>query len=237
VGDFGGLAEALYSRFLLRDVFGKIVPGTLLLLSLVHPYFPMWSGLKEWPWPVWLFLIGLSWLLGFAVQAFGEKTHIIRHYPKVLEKIGWREIRAHDPQLMDLNGKRIPGEYQILHGEKNWADFCHDFNEVASKDFTLPERVERFIVIKEACGNGFVAMILGLSKVLVYLTIKSSVICYLSEIRQDLQMLKHIGLLALVGLVVVALFFMHRIHVSREFCYMITALWRLSPPDSEKPPE
>lgn len=69
------LIEALYSRFLLVDVFGKIMPGFVVLCSAVMTFWspgPAVAGLRplgSWGWAV---VVGLSWILGLGVQSLGQ---------------------------------------------------------------------------------------------------------------------------------------------------------------------
>ena len=72
--------DALYRDFLLRDLFAKVVPGSIVLFAAA-------TGLGFVPislsvgWPLAILLAGGAWLAGFAVQSIGEMLRLIRHYP------------------------------------------------------------------------------------------------------------------------------------------------------------
>ena len=85
------LVDALYSRFLLRDFFGKIVPGLLLLFTLgivfVSPEDCAPGTCRDiimaLPLGVWVAIFGAAWIAAIAVQSFGEWAKLFRYYPKI----------------------------------------------------------------------------------------------------------------------------------------------------------
>jgi hypothetical protein len=88
------LVEALYSRFLLADVFGKIVPGFVVLYSAVMTFWSSSSALARvnelgsWGWPA---VFGLSWALGLALQRVGQRVRLADEF----RDLGaWYELRA-----------------------------------------------------------------------------------------------------------------------------------------------
>src|SRR4030042_2781472 len=85
MSDLSNLFSAFYSQFVLRDFFGKIIPGFLLILSIAvsltssketDKYLEAMSG-----W-MWLMTGGVSWIGGFLVQSFGEACGFFRAFPK-----------------------------------------------------------------------------------------------------------------------------------------------------------
>jgi hypothetical protein len=78
------LVDAIYFRFLGRDLFGKAMPGLLLLSTcasaLTSPAAVM-GFLGSLQWPGWLALLGQAWLAGFALQHLGRALRLIRYYP------------------------------------------------------------------------------------------------------------------------------------------------------------
>lgn len=77
------LLTIIYNKFYLRDLFGKIVPGLVLFLSIyiaVDHYLHN-IGLQL-NWILIIILLGSSWVLGFCVQSFGESIFLIRYYTK-----------------------------------------------------------------------------------------------------------------------------------------------------------
>lgn len=123
------LVEALYSRFLLRDVFGKIVPGTILLSGLllgVFGFAALLNVLKQLPVPTWPLLYGAAWLGGFAIQ---QVPHVfgISH---VYDKKAYKSLSAFN---------------QALRGFR-----------IRNRDNPIDQQqLERYIIIKESCGNAF----------------------------------------------------------------------------------
>ena len=78
------IIEAFYQYFLLRDVFAKIVPGFFVISSFTWIWqnstlFAYSTGSLSW---YLVFVgIGLCWLLGFAIQSFGEAIGAVKHCP------------------------------------------------------------------------------------------------------------------------------------------------------------
>jgi hypothetical protein len=62
--------NTFYSKFILRDFFGKIVPGSILLSSIATSLMSLTRTLKYMDsmsgW-MWLFFVGIRWIAGFAV--------------------------------------------------------------------------------------------------------------------------------------------------------------------------
>lgn len=71
------LVSAFYDRFLLRDVFGKAVPGATFLLALAAE--GQWAELQavlyqldSFDLPTLLLLLGFAWIAGVGVQEAGH---------------------------------------------------------------------------------------------------------------------------------------------------------------------
>lgn len=135
--------NVIYSHFILRDLFGKIVPGSMVLIMLVwysanFSYLEKLFDLSLWPW---LILIGLAWIIGFAIQSLGEFF------------LGWFKWGyRYFPKVEGIKGKKRELE--------NWYNiYVIEFlNTYATENEIKLD--ERMVVIKEACGNGFIATIL-----------------------------------------------------------------------------
>ncbi len=131
--DLAALFDSFYSKFVLRDLFGKIVPGILLILgvcigilgvekiSILH---------SKMTFATWIIVGGFSWLLGFVVKYIGEKLHLLRTHPKNIDKT-----------------------------RKEFFPDLHSFH----KNSTTHEKVhaERLNIIKEAVGNGAISLLLS----------------------------------------------------------------------------
>jgi hypothetical protein len=190
------LFDAFYDRLVLRDFFGKIIPGLMLLSTI---YFCLPSQLNNVPKLDyiqnisslgWIAISGLAWLLTFSVQSFGEsigvKKKLIIYYPK-----------------------------DKFSDDEKFFEFKIKFNEVAFQD--EKSQNERFVVIKEACGNGYVTILISGVLVILYL---------LAEYMQSKEeLLKTIlkdnwPMLLFTVFVLFYLQRMHYIHVDRQYKHM-----------------
>ena len=128
--DLAALFESFYSKFVLRDLFGKIVPGMLLLFGVCLGLLDMKTvGLliSDLTFGVWIVTAGFSWLLGFVVQYVGEGARLLRTHPK---GVGKTRNEFH-PDLA------------MFHDNSSSREAIH---------------AERLNIIKEACGNGAVSL-------------------------------------------------------------------------------
>jgi len=154
--DLNNLFDAFYTRFVLKDFFGKIIPGLLLLFAsavLLLPSNNIMSDLGKIPVWGWLIIYGFGWIVGFAIQALGEITHLITYSPNVDKNI-------------------------LIWMVDNKLRF--KFNEVA-----VPyekQYIERMSIIKESCGNAYVAL-LGFILLLFLSKFKILWACNLEGIR------------------------------------------------------
>ena len=87
--DTSDVVGSLYTRLVLRDIFGKVVPGSLVLAAAYSAFVSSAPSpvvtlrrLGEAPFGIWIMLIALGWLTAFAIQSFGERTRLFRCYPK-----------------------------------------------------------------------------------------------------------------------------------------------------------
>lgn len=129
--DLDTLVSGLYDRLVLRDLFGKVVPGTIwltIILAALAPQTNLVDAIGGHGLAVTLLLLGCAWLSAFILQALGEKTHFLRNCPK-------RETRTTFYQRLAQFGDTADGNARM--------------------------HAERLLVIKEACGNGGMALITG----------------------------------------------------------------------------
>lgn len=189
MNELSTLFDSFYSRFVLRDLFGKIVPGMMLLSAMVVSLTSSSSiliyiaSVSFWFWSV---IFSVSWILAFAVQALAEKYGYIRYYPEEMDKI----------QSYDMNIQ---------------------FNKISSK--LDRQQVERLIVIKEACGNGYTSLSISLLLLVAdgILDIYSSGTPFMQWIFGELFS-KGLVLIVLLG-VIYFLREMHFIQVDQEYKY------------------
>lgn len=125
--------DSLYSRLVLRDLFGKIIPGFILLSALLASLEPVAKvDVKDLPWAAWVLAFGFAWITGFGIQSFGEHVTIrgrrlLSYYPDGVTDAQFREKLVNFVKLPDYE------KYKQDH--------------------------ERLVVIKEACANTYLALI------------------------------------------------------------------------------
>lgn len=126
------LVGALYGRLLLRDLFGKIVPGWIVLSGVVLRLDMSTTGslLAFDSGAVRLAIgAGLAWVTSFALQQLGEFTGYLRYWP------------------------------DSLSDRRNRYDLRISFHRLASVDEQMQH--ERMVVIKEATGLASVALLIS----------------------------------------------------------------------------
>lgn len=77
------IINIIYNRFYLRDLFGKIIPGLVFISAnyFVANKLFLVPDIKVDVFLV-VVLLGISWVLGFCMQSFGELIKLIRYFPK-----------------------------------------------------------------------------------------------------------------------------------------------------------
>jgi hypothetical protein len=142
----------LYTGFLLRDFAGKIVPGMLLLFSIASMYRAprqMIADLKkETPIFAILLVAGFAWTITLGTQSLAEGLRIWHYFPQ-----GNGNPSAHF-SVKDLFAPAVDQDFDRSTLEVD------QFQRKATED--EKQQYERFVVIKEACGNMFVAGLLSL---------------------------------------------------------------------------
>ncbi|MFQ5853879.1 MAG: hypothetical protein ACE5JU_25245 [Candidatus Binatia bacterium] len=136
MSDLRDLFDSLYSQFILRDFFGKIVPG-LLIIAIVaislSPPSDVLEEIKALRTITWFFISGFAWLISFGIQYLGELLGLIRHYP--------------------TNKYHPTNKYR---DEKSFYKALIKFQGCATEyESRAHERAE---VIREATGNGSLAL-------------------------------------------------------------------------------
>jgi hypothetical protein len=172
----------LYFHFILRDLFGRIVPGFALLSSVGFSLSPSkaLAAYNELSAGMWIVLLSASWTIGYALQALGESHGWILNRPE----------QVHE----NIALTREMVFFQIAAAEEKW-----NYDRLAS--------------IKEACGNGYLA--LSLSLLLV-------AICSLIRALQNKSILHVEDILLAVIIMILAVGAiwymrnMHRVHSDRQ---------------------
>jgi hypothetical protein len=163
--EFAYIVESLYSKFLLRDFCGKIIPGFIVIfVGTFILFFPNCSiskvfHLSFWGW---LLFLGIAWITGFIVQSFGQLIHLIsyEYKDKKGEKVNdgeneqWSKIKHILNNVCIFEGptrSEIQQREQMFEKELQFFEYATDDEK---------QQRERTVVIKEAAGNGFVALII-----------------------------------------------------------------------------
>ena len=156
MGGFGDAINNLYRQFLLRDVLSFVTPGAIVVLSVLLLYMPPESRLSSlfayslsFHWLLYIPLFGLFFMVGFAVQCFGEIIGLIRIH---LDAKGCYRQRFKIflckkwDDKSNMWWKKAYEEVFAFYGtiEKN------------ENERALIQR-ERLVVLKQMCANGFVA--------------------------------------------------------------------------------
>jgi hypothetical protein len=145
------LFDAFYSKMILRDFFGKIVPWLIVLSTVAVCIW--WeeislSDLTKILGSVsvlgWLTVFGAAWITGISIQCFGES------FPP----------RCPKKRLLGYFPAEIPNSKAFF---ESWVNF----RDIASPQVLVD--AERFVVIKEVCGNASVSLAISLSFVIVYI--------------------------------------------------------------------
>ena len=87
--DLRGLFDGLYDKLVLRDLFGKVVPGSAFLLyafSALLGIDTVDRFLNKMTVVLWVIAIGFAWLLAFALQFLGESCGMLRTHPSIHQK-------------------------------------------------------------------------------------------------------------------------------------------------------
>lgn len=77
--------DALYRKLILRDIFGKIVPGFLVISSLslrLDSAELMQAVIGKAGVAVWVVVAATSWLIALAMQSLAEATGLVRFWPQ-----------------------------------------------------------------------------------------------------------------------------------------------------------
>jgi hypothetical protein len=207
----------LYTGFLLRDFCGKIVPGVFLLFSICTIYRDprrlLQNITKELPIFTLILLAGFAWIITLGTQSFAEGLGIWSYFPSV-------DVTS-PAQVHKI------GMLRNLLGAGDDSDFDKDTLKVVEFQVNATEdqkqQYERYVVIKEACGNLFVAGLFSLPAWLYGFYVRNEVLRH--RLNAKFRFLNRIpeGSLTLsilyVLLVMVGLHRMHEQHVHRQLQY------------------
>lgn len=130
---YSALVDAFYSRFILRDFFGKIIPGIVFLISISLTLISKGDALWQYRYIsngwIWIIYISIAWFIGLGLQTFGNNCGITLDKP------------------IEINRNKRESVYDL-------------FKEYIKGN--LKNHNERFVVIKEALGNCSVSLIFSI---------------------------------------------------------------------------
>ena len=143
-----------YTRFVLRDVMGKVIPGLVAILGTISAATNTswtWNHLRDLkPFEV-LFLIGLAWNTTLFLQSAGDATGV--------ESFTANETESKDSFSLKAFWKRLFHKPASQNDKfiKEQKDL-NEFQAIASEE----EKAiyERTVVIKESAGNTGLAILL-----------------------------------------------------------------------------
>ena len=205
----------LYTGFLLRDFAGKIVPGCFLLFSICTVFYEpkkLFQFLtKDLPTFTLIFLAGFSWIVTLGTQSLAEGLGIWRYFPDEAQATA-----AAGPKIGFWGNLFTRGDDSSFDKDTLQID---EFQSKATED--EEQQYERFVVIKEACGNLFVAGLLAVPAWLCGFVVRSELVR--TKNRTPNPVWKYVpDARAVLGifyalLIMVGLHRMHAQHVHRQY--------------------
>ena len=194
------LFEAFYSRFILRDFMAKIVPGSIVIISILiattndFTEIDVLIRLSFW---AWIIFIGISWLFGIAIQGMGE----------------FFRFKAKDK-----------GGLKKTFTRRQW--FTLYFNSKEYIENKKPEygylkrELERLIFLREASGNGFGALVIFFLNMIIKVLIKFPGDIFL--INRYVETIRPMIPLFFITLILIpSIYFFYRESVNAQYEFMI----------------
>lgn len=195
----------LYTKFLLRDIVGKIVPGALLWSTVLYMFFApkqLLAYFRRLPIAGLVIVGGFIWTVTLGFQSAAEMLRIWSYFPQVA-------------------GAKTPSD-SFAVSTLRVVEFQRCADDVQLLQY------ERFVVIKEACGNLFFAMLLSVVPA-TFVWIRTHF--PIAVQNTGWKACRWMIVAALVALVFVGLHRMHLQHVERQFMYAdALAKRQLTPP-------
>jgi len=158
----GDAIKYLYSQFILRDVLSFITPGAIVtitaLVILLQPHEIIYLS-HSIHWVLYIPIFGVFYIIGFALQCFGELIGFIRFTPHSERNCcnRWRMFCCNFTR--DYKKRKKPNKSIIWWWEEDKK--LHEFYEAASDNTGIQQGHERMVVLKQMCGNGFMAILIA----------------------------------------------------------------------------
>lgn len=137
----GAVVESFYTRHVLRDLLGKMAPGTLFLIGLrsISSSFDVAIGeVTDASFAAWLVFAVLAWVAGISLQGLGSMTGRCKFLPMQYSMRQKGESRKNADAGFSKTYARLYSASSV------------------TKD--AMQGVERLVVIKEATGNLWLAV-------------------------------------------------------------------------------
>jgi hypothetical protein len=145
-----------YTGFLLRDFVGKIIPGLFFLFSVCTIYYEpkklFQFVTKDLPVYTIIFLAGFSWTITLGTQSLADGLGIWHYFPEDPKEASQPTVKI--PFWRNLLGRGDDSAF-----DKDTLD-VDEFQSKATED--EEQQYERFVVIKEACGNLFISILFSI---------------------------------------------------------------------------
>lgn len=165
----------LYTGFLLRDFAGKVVPGVLLLFSITamfrSPKQLIQDLRKDVPIFTILFVAGFAWIVTLGTQSLAEGLGIWKYFPISRTAPVTPGVRVGFWSNLSFGGDETSFDESTARVDLFQLDATED----------QKQQYERFVVIKEACGNLFISGLLSLPAWMVVLFNRSKSSDHISE--------------------------------------------------------
>jgi hypothetical protein len=190
---FGDALKYLYEKFILRDVLSFVTPGAIIVLTSLFLFYPNLLS-RNIPWPFYIPLFGVLFLIGFATQCFGEFVGLIYFSPP--DKFPW----PWHQRLKILSTRWTEGKDEVW-----WINYYRwrtQFLDAAKGSEREEQNRERQIVLKQMCANGLLASVIA-------------AVLFLANHFSALSSLILFYVIAI--LLLLSLFWGHRVHVLRQY--------------------
>jgi hypothetical protein len=154
----GDAIKYLYSQFILRDVLSFITPGAIVVFAATYVFYPELLD-RAIHWLLFIPLFGVFYIVGFALQCFGELFGFIRFTPYGERSWGKR--------FGIFSCKYVTNKDSIIWWQEEEKKLS-DFYEEAKENEGVQQGHERMVVMKQMCGNGLMAIFIAGIFILVY---------------------------------------------------------------------
>lgn len=174
MGGFGDAIKYLYSQFILRDLLSFITPGAIVSTAALMLLWEEWWVFFDFihsHWPLYIIIFGVFYVVGFAVQCFGEIVGLIRIH-RIARSCWVQRFKVFGCNWAckrDKQDKNKCDEPDFI-----WWNDAHKeavaFNECTQSDEMkwAQQQDERLVVLMQMCGNGFLSIIIATTLIIAH---------------------------------------------------------------------